>query len=191
MSTMPSDVKFDRAGTGNNSSCFVLPLGLLGLPVLLAVCMAVPTPIITGITIHPVMKYTIAAVTLVVAALFLVAERNDDARETEKSEQDDRTGTGRSQQQEDDDATLRNVAQYKEREDDDGQEKSNVSIDTSLSHEVVNGDGNDEEESIDDSNSNTWRCSCESGFLPPGLLKTFGGAEAMMRLGTGQCYHKG
>jgi hypothetical protein len=35
-----------------------------------------------------------------------------------------------------------------------------------------------------------WRCACEGGFLPPGMLKTFGGAEAMMRLGTGQCYHK-
>jgi hypothetical protein len=35
-----------------------------------------------------------------------------------------------------------------------------------------------------------WRCACEGGFLPPGMLKTFGSAEAMMRLGTGQCYHK-
>ncbi len=35
-----------------------------------------------------------------------------------------------------------------------------------------------------------WRCACEGGFLPPGLLKSFGSAEAMMRLGTGQCYHK-
>lgn len=35
-----------------------------------------------------------------------------------------------------------------------------------------------------------WRCACEGGFLPPGLLKSFGGAEAVMRLGTGQCYHK-
>ncbi|KAG7370231.1 hypothetical protein IV203_027977 [Nitzschia inconspicua] len=35
-----------------------------------------------------------------------------------------------------------------------------------------------------------WRCACEGGFLPPGMLKSFGGAEAIMRLGTGQCYHK-
>lgn len=28
-----------------------------------------------------------------------------------------------------------------------------------------------------------WRCVCETGFLPPGLLKSFGGAEAMMRVG--------
>ena len=35
-----------------------------------------------------------------------------------------------------------------------------------------------------------WKCSCEAGFLPPGLLKSFGAAEAVMRLGTGQCYHK-
>ena len=43
-----------------------------------------------------------------------------------------------------------------------------------------------------DSNSdnNTWRCACESGFLPPGLLKSFSGVEAMVRMGTGQCYHK-
>lgn len=32
-----------------------------------------------------------------------------------------------------------------------------------------------------------WRCVCEGGFLPPGM---FGGAEAVFRLGTGQCYHK-
>lgn len=38
---------------------------------------------------------------------------------------------------------------------------------------------------------NQWRCVCEEGsFLPPALLKTFGPAEAMVRLGTGQCYHK-
>jgi len=39
--------------------------------------------------------------------------------------------------------------------------------------------------------NNNWRCACEGGFLPPGLLKdVFGGAEAAMRLGAGQCYHK-
>lgn len=36
----------------------------------------------------------------------------------------------------------------------------------------------------------TWKCSCELGFFPAGMLKTFGNAEAMMRLGVGQCYHK-
>jgi hypothetical protein len=35
-----------------------------------------------------------------------------------------------------------------------------------------------------------WRCVCETGFLPPGLLKSFGGMEAMVRMSTGQCYHK-
>jgi hypothetical protein len=39
-------------------------------------------------------------------------------------------------------------------------------------------------------NDNNWRCACEGGFLPPGLLKTFGGAEAVFRMSTGQCYHK-
>jgi uncharacterized protein (UPF0335 family) len=37
---------------------------------------------------------------------------------------------------------------------------------------------------------NTWRCACKGGFLPPGMLQSFGSAEAMMRMGTGQCYHK-
>ena len=41
------------------------------------------------------------------------------------------------------------------------------------------------------SNNNNWRCACEGGFLPPGMLKSFGGAEAMLRFGAGQCYqHK-
>jgi hypothetical protein len=40
------------------------------------------------------------------------------------------------------------------------------------------------------SSTNNWRCACENGFLPPGLLKTFGGAEAVMRMSTGQCFHK-
>ena len=48
----------------------------------------------------------------------------------------------------------------------------------------------DDEDWFKMNDNNTWRCACEGGFLPPGMLKTFGGAEAMMRLGTGQCYHK-
>ena len=58
------------------------------------------------------------------------------------------------------------------------------------------GSKNKEEEDEDEddlsttTNNNTWRCACENGFLPPGLLKTFGGAEAVMRMGMGQCYHK-
>lgn len=56
--------------------------------------------------------------------------------------------------------------------------------------------GADANHSMDDATiqfegSNQWRCVCEEGsFLPPALLKTFGPAEAMVRLGTGQCYHK-
>ena len=53
---------------------------------------------------------------------------------------------------------------------------------------------NDDEEDLlagFNSNNTGWRCVCEEGsFLPPALLKTFGPAEAMVRLGTGQCYHK-
>jgi hypothetical protein len=38
---------------------------------------------------------------------------------------------------------------------------------------------------------NKWRCSCEGGlFLPNNLLKSFGGAEAVFRMGSGDCYHK-
>jgi hypothetical protein len=40
------------------------------------------------------------------------------------------------------------------------------------------------------SSASNWRCACEGGFLPPGLLKSFGGAEAVIRMSTGQCYHK-
>jgi len=41
-----------------------------------------------------------------------------------------------------------------------------------------------------DDDGDNWRCVCETGFLPPGLLKSFGGMEAMVRMSTGQCYHK-
>jgi len=43
---------------------------------------------------------------------------------------------------------------------------------------------------LDLSSNNNWRCACEGGFLPPGLVQTFGGAEAVMRMSAGQCYHK-
>lgn len=42
----------------------------------------------------------------------------------------------------------------------------------------------------DSAPTNEWRCACKGGFLPPGLLKSFGGAEAVLRMSTGQCYHK-
>ena len=45
----------------------------------------------------------------------------------------------------------------------------------------------DTKETPDDT---TWRCPCENGFLPPGIFKSFGSAEAMFRMGTGQYYHK-
>ena len=47
-------------------------------------------------------------------------------------------------------------------------------------------DDNDEAEEDLFAMNNTWRCACEGGFLPPG----FGGAEAIFRMGAGQCYHK-
>ena len=43
----------------------------------------------------------------------------------------------------------------------------------------------------DNNSSNNWRCACEGGiFLPSSLLKSFSGAEAVFRMGSGQCYHK-
>ena len=53
-----------------------------------------------------------------------------------------------------------------------------------------NDDDIDEEDLFAMNDNSDWRCACEGGFLPPGMLKTFGSAESMMRLGTGQCYHK-
>ena len=39
--------------------------------------------------------------------------------------------------------------------------------------------------------TNSWRCACEGGFLPPGMLKNnFSGVEATFYAGTGKCYHK-
>ena len=58
---------------------------------------------------------------------------------------------------------------------------------TSVEHD---DDDNDPGLSSGSSSDTNWRCACEGGFLPPGLLKSFGGAEAAMRLGTGQCYHQ-
>ena len=84
-------------------------------------------------------------------------------------------------------------------DDDSGQEETDA-----VGAKATNNQGGDsnnenkskeeEDEDEDDlgtNNSNTWRCACENGFLLPGLLKTFGGAEAVMRMGMGQCYHKG
>jgi hypothetical protein len=34
--------------------------------------------------------------------------------------------------------------------------------------------------------TNNWRCVCGQGFLPAGM---FGNAEAVLRMGSGQCYH--
>jgi hypothetical protein len=59
---------------------------------------------------------------------------------------------------------------------------------TATGSTVANANEPSPADSINDGNN--WRCACEGGFLPPGLLKTFGGAEAVMRLGSGQCYHK-
>jgi biopolymer transport protein ExbD len=66
---------------------------------------------------------------------------------------------------------------------------------TSNTEEATNENSNstdvtDVTDMFQQNNTNNWRCACEGGFLPPGMLKSFGSAEAMIRLGTGQCYHK-
>lgn len=53
----------------------------------------------------------------------------------------------------------------------------------------------EEEEAImamenNNKNETGWRCACEGGFLPPGLLQNFSGAEAVLRMSAGRCYHK-
>uniref|UniRef100_A0A7S4JXR9 Uncharacterized protein n=1 Tax=Odontella aurita TaxID=265563 RepID=A0A7S4JXR9_9STRA len=63
------------------------------------------------------------------------------------------------------------------RSSDRGPDSQTTAIKTRVSKK-----GNDRE-------GNGWRCACEGGFLPPALLKSFGGAEAVLKMGTGQCYH--
>jgi len=57
---------------------------------------------------------------------------------------------------------------------------------------VVKNEGGEEDDDDDlfaTKNRNQWRCACENGFLPPGLLQSLGGAEQVFRMSTGQCYH--
>ena len=78
----------------------------------------------------------------------------------------------------------------------DGMTQS-ITSSTQLTNNISNGtrrtDNNKDDGSVETvrasttTNSNQWRCACEGGFLPPGM---FGGVEAVMRMGTGQCYHK-
>lgn len=39
------------------------------------------------------------------------------------------------------------------------------------------------------STNNQWRCACEGGFLPAGMLQSLGGAQAVFNMGIGSCYH--
>jgi len=57
--------------------------------------------------------------------------------------------------------------------------ESNTTIESKFSTNNSSGNG-----------GYTWVCNCEKGFLPPGLLKNFGGLESMLKMGSGQCYHK-
>jgi hypothetical protein len=58
--------------------------------------------------------------------------------------------------------------------------RKNREVPTEITREQVN----------DTVSSSNWRCACEGGFLPPGMLQSLGGAEAVVRMSTGQCYHK-
>jgi hypothetical protein len=66
--------------------------------------------------------------------------------------------------------------------------------DTSIPHSKMQSQTEfpTEEEAIktDVRDSLKWRCVCEQGFLPPGMLQSFSGMESMVRTSTGKCYHK-
>jgi hypothetical protein len=69
-----------------------------------------------------------------------------------------------------------------------GQE-SNVTSGTQLAQpqlEAQNGEANARETGTTRT-ANNWRCACDGGFLPPGM---FGNMEAVLKMGSGQCYHK-
>ena len=51
------------------------------------------------------------------------------------------------------------------------------------------GESNSADEDVISSNNNQWRCACEGGFLPAGMLQSLGGAEAVFNMGIGACYH--
>jgi hypothetical protein len=71
---------------------------------------------------------------------------------------------------------------------DDGSEKDLRKQDTACEDDTSSLDPSPElDEAL--SMASGWKCACKGGFLPPGLLKSFGGAEAVMLLGVGQCYH--
>jgi hypothetical protein len=103
---------------------------------------------------------------------------------------DPRKSTSSSSRIDDDDDDDTKVASAKMEEPtdekDDSSQKSSTN-DTS-SDDKADDDDDDEEDLF--KMNDQWRCACEGGFLPPGMLKSFGAAESMMRLGTGQCYHK-
>lgn len=70
------------------------------------------------------------------------------------------------------------------------QQEGNVNIEAIESTRKEKSEEADKEEEEEEdlfAMNNNWRCACENGFLPPGML---GGAEAVFRMGTGQCYHK-
>jgi len=71
------------------------------------------------------------------------------------------------------------------------EEKEGVAYNDTL--DINNEENNSYEippEDMTNGNS-SWRCACEGGlFLPNTLLKSLGGAQAVFRMGSGQCYHK-
>ena len=67
-------------------------------------------------------------------------------------------------------------------------QKVAVSIPSSLKKQKKVTASTSDEDAKNATDTN-WRCACQGGFLPPGLLKSLGGAEAFMRMSAGQCYH--
>lgn len=61
---------------------------------------------------------------------------------------------------------------------------------TAKKEEEAEGKEEEEQENTLGTNNDTFQCACGQGWIPPGLVKTLGGAEAIFRMGSGQCYHK-
>jgi hypothetical protein len=75
---------------------------------------------------------------------------------------------------------------HNEKEDLGDGDNDNKSVQT---ENTIKSIVNDAEKDAPETVSN-WRCACEGGFLPPGMLQSMKGMEAVFRMSTGECYHK-
>lgn len=67
-------------------------------------------------------------------------------------------------------------------------EPNNNTADASPSKPARNDDDSDDDDLFTMNTNNNWRCACEGGFLPAGMLQTMGGAQAVFSMGIGSCY---